>query len=157
MSIFRDGQHGAETSERAFKGDRRQDRKQRGSMERDQFIRNDAGFTLLEVMFATLILAMGLIGMMAMQMSAIQGNDYGMKMTEAAERIETRMEAIRMMPYESIQSEAEEADADGFTRTTTVQDHTPQTGVKTVEVRVSWQDHENAKTHAIAFHTIVME
>jgi type IV pilus assembly protein PilV len=126
-------------------------------MEKCRVIMDDTGFTLLEVMFAVVILALGLLGMMAMQLSAIQGNGYGMKLTEAAERIESRMEAIRSMPYEGIVDEAEGEDAGGFTRTTTVQEHWPQTGVKTVEVSVSWRDGQEAEIHTIAFHTIIME
>lgn len=126
-------------------------------MEKFRVIMDDTGFTLLEVMFAGVVLAVGLLGMMAMQLSAIQGNGYGMKLTEAAERIESRMEAIRGMPYDSIQNEEEDEDAEGFIRKTIVQENTPQTGVKTVEVAVSWRDAHRSKNHQIAFHTIVME
>lgn len=126
-------------------------------MEKVRVIMDDAGFTLLEVMFAGVVLAVGLLGMMAMQLSAIQGNSYAMKLTQAAERIESRMEAIRGMPYESIRNEEENKDAEGFIRKTIVQENTPQTGVKTVEVAVSWRDAHRSKHHQIAFHTIVME
>lgn len=120
-------------------------------------IRDEAGFTLLELLFAVIILATGLLGAAAMQMTAIQGNAYGMKLSEANDRITSRMEDIKKLPYVSIQSKDEAMDAEGFTRKTTVQEDTPQSGVKTVEVEVSWNDEQGGERHKVSFRTIIME
>ncbi|AOY58045.1 MULTISPECIES: type IV pilus modification PilV family protein [Desulfococcus] len=120
-------------------------------------IGGEGGFTLLEILFAVVILSAGLLGVAAMQVTAIHGNGYGMKLTEATDRIVTRMEAVKKMPYPSIQSEDEETDAEGFTRRTIVQTDTPLSGVKTVEVEVSWNDRQGTQNHRFSFHTIIME
>jgi hypothetical protein len=61
------------------------------------------------------------------------------------------------MPYDSIQSEDEDVDAEGFIRKTIVQADTPQSGVKTVTVEVAWNDNQGVKNHKISFDTIIME
>jgi len=126
-------------------------------MKRFVIITDEGGFTLLEILFAVVILAMGLLGVAAMQVTAIHGNGYGMKLTEATDRIASRMEAVKKIPYPSIQSEDEETDAEGFTRRTIVQADTPRSGVKTVEVEVSWNDEQGVQNHKVSFHTVIME
>ena len=116
-------------------------------------IRDEAGFTLLELLFAVIILATGLLGAAAMQMTAIQGNAYGMKLSEANDRLISRMEDIKG----NFNSEKDGLDAEGFTRKTTVQEDTPQSGVKTVEVEVSWNDEQGGERHKVSFRTIIME
>jgi type IV pilus assembly protein PilV len=115
----------------------------------------DKGFTLLEVMIAIVIMAIGLLGAAAMQMNAINGNAFGMKLTEATERVEDKIELLRNVYYDEIVNENEATDADGFTRQTIVQEDTPITDTKTVEVRVSWADNTGVKNHQIAFRTII--
>ena len=126
-------------------------------MEKLPSIREDNGFTLLEVLIAMVILAIGLLGAAAMQVSAIGGNAYGMKLTEATERIENKLEMLNNVFYDEIVNEDEGPDADGFTRQTIVLDDTPMENTKTVEVRVSWTDNTGTKNHEIAFRTIVSQ
>lgn len=126
-------------------------------MKNTTIIEDNAGFTLLEIMFAMVVLAVGLLGVAAMQLTAIQGNSFGNKLSEATDRIESRMEIIKKMPHDSIQNEEEDMDTEGFTRKTIVQADTPRSGVKTVNVEVSWNDNHGTKNHKIAFHSIIME
>ncbi|WP_373500128.1 prepilin-type N-terminal cleavage/methylation domain-containing protein [Desulfococcus sp.] len=124
-------------------------------MEHMRDVKGDAGFSLLEVLIAMVILAIGLLGVAAMQVNAISGNAYGTKLNGATERIQNKMEGLRNLTYEEVVSEDEEMDDDGFTRKTIVQKDTPEDGVKTVEVQVSWTDQTGKKNHQIAFRTII--
>ena len=124
-------------------------------MEKIRKVNNDAGFSLLEVLIAMVILAIGLLGVAAMQLNAISGNAYGTKLNGATERIQIKMEALRNLTYEEVVDEDEETDEDGFTRKTIVQDNTPETNAKTVIVQVSWTDQTGNKDHQIDFRTII--
>jgi type IV pilus assembly protein PilV len=101
------------------------------------------------------ILAIGLLGVAAMQLNAISGNAYGNKLNEATERVQVKMEALRNLTYDEVEPEAEVTDADGFTRRTIVRNNTPEFGAKTVEVQVSWADQTGRKNHQITFRTII--
>ena len=118
---------------------------------------NEDGFTLLEVLISTVILAVGLLGVAAMQLNAIQGNAFAHKMNDASERIQTKIEEFRTRPFEDVQSEEEDEDEDGFTRVSVVQDDTPIAGAKTIVVTVSWRDNTTTGEHDISFRTIIAQ
>ena len=124
-------------------------------MEKMKNVNNDAGFSLLEVLIAMVILSIGLLGVAAMQLNAISGNAYGARLNGATERIQVKIEALRNLTYDEVVNEDEEMDEDGYTRKTTVQDNTPEKGAKTVEIKVSWNDQTGKKNHQIAFRTII--
>jgi type IV pilus assembly protein PilV len=124
-------------------------------MEKMRKKNEEAGFTLLEVLIAMVILAIGLLGVAAMQVNAISGNAYGNKLNEATERAQIKMEALRNLTYEEVEPEAELTDADGFTRKTIVKRNTPEQGAKTVEVEISWEDQTGRKNHQVTFRTII--
>lgn len=52
------------------------------------------GFTLIELMVALFILSIGLLAMAKMQMSAIQGNTFGGRMTTAVALGQNQMESL---------------------------------------------------------------
>jgi prepilin-type N-terminal cleavage/methylation domain-containing protein len=52
------------------------------------------GFTLIELMVALFILSVGLLGMIKMQMSSIQGNAFSGRMTTAIALAQDQMEII---------------------------------------------------------------
>lgn len=123
-------------------------------MSRD--IKNEDGFTLLEMLVAATILAVGLLGMAGLQATAIKGNAFGIKNTEAIALIEQKIEDYKSTPYaniaEGIGTETNLGSGGIFTRTSTVQKDTPTNDAKTITVAVSWTDYT---THSFSFRTIV--
>jgi len=120
--------------------------------------KDDGGFSLLEVVVAMLILTIGLLGMAMLQLSAIQGNAYSQKVTEANALIANKIEEYRQMPFNDIESNEEEdvrlhgSDTTLYTRRTTVEDNTPAAGLKTITVEVGWVDDQ---PRTISFQTVI--
>jgi type IV pilus assembly protein PilV len=73
------------------------DSKKRGTEIRA--MQNNAGFTLIEVVIAISILAVGLLGVAAMQTSAIQVNSAAGQMTARITWAQDRMEELKALPF----------------------------------------------------------
>jgi type IV pilus assembly protein PilV len=57
-------------------------------------LRNERGFTLLEVIMAVSILTIGLLAVASMQISAMKGNTISMNYTESTEMVQDRVEKL---------------------------------------------------------------
>jgi prepilin-type N-terminal cleavage/methylation domain-containing protein len=58
------------------------------------------GMTLIEVMIATVLLAFGLLAMLALQMHAMRGGRVGRHYTQAAQVARDRMEELHRLPWD---------------------------------------------------------
>ncbi|MFH0844696.1 MAG: prepilin-type N-terminal cleavage/methylation domain-containing protein [Pseudomonadota bacterium] len=116
----------------------------------------DDGFSLVEMLVAISILAVGLLGMAALQGTAIRGNAFGMRNTEAVALIEDKIEEYKNTPYANIAegstTETNLGTSGIFTRTTTVQKDVPVNDTKTLTVQISWSD---PTSHTFSFQTII--
>ncbi len=63
-------------------------------------VTNQKGFTLLEVLVAAVILAVGILGVATMQISSIQGNSHGRQISEATNVISDRIEELLALEYD---------------------------------------------------------
>ncbi len=62
---------------------------------------NCRGFTLVEVMIAVAILAIGILGIAAMQVQAIRSTDYARRSTEALNIASERMEVLNALDIDN--------------------------------------------------------
>jgi prepilin-type N-terminal cleavage/methylation domain-containing protein len=67
-------------------------------------LRGKEGFSLIEVLIALAILAVGLLGLALFQTTAIKGNAIASKWTVATELAQDRLERFRHVNWTSIQS-----------------------------------------------------
>jgi prepilin-type N-terminal cleavage/methylation domain-containing protein len=67
-----------------------------------KFMAGKAGFTILEVMVAISILAVGLMAVFTAQSRSIMGNTDANRQTEAMTLAQDRMEALLALPYEDL-------------------------------------------------------
>ncbi len=63
---------------------------------------NDKGFTLLEVLIAMVVLAIGILAVARMQTNAIRGNVSANDLTEAATHAQNRIESFVVLPYDDL-------------------------------------------------------
>ncbi len=68
---------------------------------------NEGGFTLLELMIATVILAIGLLGVAGMQIVAINGNYFGKELTIANTLIAREIEGMKGISLDKVISKTE--------------------------------------------------
>ena len=67
-------------------------------------LRRQDGFSLIEVLIALVILAIGLLGLALFQTTAIKGNAIASKWTVATELAQDRLERFRHVDWTTIQS-----------------------------------------------------
>ena len=72
---------------------------------------NRNGFTLIEIMIAMVVLAIGILGVAKMQLSAIKGNSYASGLTEASTLAQNKMEELMSLAYDD--SALDDDDGDG--------------------------------------------
>jgi type IV pilus assembly protein PilV len=117
--------------------------------------RKDQGFTLLEVIVAISIFSVGLLGVAAMQTSAIRGNFSAGRLTEANTFAMDKLEELMGLPYTDPWLEADgnfpgvdaagnthQQNADGFTVRWNITDgtaasDTPVPGNKLIQITVT--------------------
>jgi len=111
------------------------------------------GFTLLEVMIALVIFAVGVLGLAAMQIDFIQGNDTARELTEAANRASDKIEQLMSVGYTDsdldVNANPHTEAGGGYNLSWTVQ-HPDQDGsggvnddedtFKTIQITVTWND-----------------
>lgn len=120
------------------------------------------GFTLLEVLVAISIFAVGVLAVASMQLSAITGNRLGNEVTQATALAQMQMEALKSTElssamlnpgnYNDPNNPIDETGANGgkFTRSWVVANNT--TFSRTVTVTVQWT--KGGTTHSVALTTV---
>ena len=101
---------------------------------------SSGGFTIIEILIAMAIFAIGILGVATMQLSAVNGNSSARKSSEASAFVQDRIELLMSVPFANIVN-SDQTNADGYRVLTTIlsqsdlnADGTPD--VMTIEVRV---------------------
>lgn len=115
--------------------------------------RGRGGFTLVELMAALVVLSIGLIGLMRMQMSSIQGNAFGGRMSTAIALGQDQMENLisqDLNPWPAGPVTGTQADPtlmgrqyEDYTVTWTITPDSPILNVATLDVQVQWPGGQN--------------
>jgi type IV pilus assembly protein PilV len=117
---------------------------------------NNKGFTLIEILAAVVIFTVGLLGVAGLTMVIIRGNTFSSMLTTATVLAQDKLEELRETTYAAIASGSDTAVENNvnYTRVWNITDDAPATGMKTIEVTVSWQI-RGARQHQVVIKTII--
>lgn len=123
--------------------------------------KNNNGFTIIELLVAVTILAIGLLALAGLQVTSIKGNNHANTISQATALAQEQVELIRNMPYTAVvyppvpPNQLVEADINGtiYTRTTLVENNIPMNDLKRVTVTVSWTS--RGQNRQVQLRTIV--
>lgn len=117
---------------------------------RNAIKKSEHGFTLLEVLIAISIFAIGILGVASMQISSIRTNSSANKTTESSTYAQDKLEAFASLAYTdaSIQdtnptvgSVTTYTETSGeYTIQWTVDDNNPVSNVKRIALTVTWDE-----------------
>jgi len=115
-------------------------------------LEREKGFTLLEVLFAIVILTFGLLAVASMQSAAIRGNLSASGLTQGTTWAQDRLEKLMALVYTHADLDPagnphEEANPPaGYTIAWNVTADNPVSNTKRIAVTVTWQDKGVTKT-----------
>jgi type IV pilus assembly protein PilV len=117
------------------------------------------GFTLIEVLIAMVVLAIGMLGMSRITIAIINVNDANGRHTIASVLVQDCMESIKKSGYAGATNASSTEDYgnvpnySAYKRVTTIASDTPAVNMKTVIVTVFW-DHDK---HSLSTTTILAQ
>jgi type IV pilus assembly protein PilV len=128
--------------------------------QRDVPLRNEHGFSLMEVMVSMVVLSFGLISLAGMQVVAIQVNSSANKLTSATTLVQDKIEELMSLPFAhadlsdatpvgACESHDETAPPEGFTLSWCVDSSADGTS-KTIDVTSAWHVSEATKSFSLS-------
>jgi type IV pilus assembly protein PilV len=119
----------------------------------------DKGFTLLELVVAILVFAVGILGIAKMQSLSVMGNSYGMHMSQAVNIAQDKLEELQDLSISSSTFGIGTPSIAPYTIKVDGVDYTIQYNVKQVaalgarevEIEVQWADKGADSTARITF------
>jgi type IV pilus assembly protein PilV len=127
---------------------------------------NQKGFSLIELLIATSILAVGLLALAQMQITSIKGNALSSTTTDATTVAQDRLEQLIGLTYSSLTTDTDLAAGNhpagtqtiggtqavqGMTYTITwsITDDSPITNTKTIDLDVTWTENNQSRTVSV--------
>jgi type IV pilus assembly protein PilV len=109
----------------------------------------EKGFTLVEILIALTIFAIGILGVASMQAWGLRGNASAIWHSQAATLAADKIEELMMVSYDTLESGPTtlQSETQGdYTINWTVTPNTPINLTTTITINVTWNDHGTAKT-----------
>ncbi len=118
------------------------------------------GFTLLELMVATIILSIGIIGLGVLFPAGLRSSMFTRENTQAIEYCQQELERLRVLSYDSGELNAgthpDETLNAKYVRNYVITEDYPVDGMKKIEVNVSWvQSVASGKEHSQSIMTYI--
>ncbi|MBW2636881.1 MAG: prepilin-type N-terminal cleavage/methylation domain-containing protein [Deltaproteobacteria bacterium] len=115
-------------------------------------IKDNRGFTLIEIIIAIFILVVALMGLAGVASTVISGNSFSKQITTATTLAQEKIEELSNTNYQSL-ADGTDTQNSIYTRTWTITLTAPH--VKTIVVEVQWNHYGNS--HDVTLKTMVTE
>jgi len=118
-------------------------------------LKQESGFTLVEILVATAIAAIGFLGLAATHVSAVRATALGRHVSLATGMASQQIETMRRLPYDQVVSSSPSStmlDHMSFTGTPTVT-AAPGGNSKKVTMNVGWNDQFGS--HTVQLITVI--
>ncbi|EMS80592.1 type IV pilus modification protein PilV [Desulfotignum phosphitoxidans] len=112
-------------------------------------LNNKSGFTLIEVLVAMAVFAIGILAITGMQVTSIQGNQSARLRTEAVSYASKHMDTLISNGYSAATDGS--ATEGSIILTWTVTGDSPVTGTKTIVLTATWDDKWGAKSVTLRY------
>ncbi len=112
-------------------------------------LRKNSGFTLIEIMIAIAVIAIGIFGMMSLVITVMKGNTLSKRVTTATTIAQEELENFKRMDYDNAVDDSGSDTAHNIVYywEADVQDDTPATDIKTITIDVYWSSGGTDTTH----------
>ena len=122
-------------------------------------LHRNSGFTLIEIMIAIAIIAIGIFGVMSLIITVMKGNTLSKRVTTATTIAQDKMEDFKRMDYDNV---IDDIGTDTYYDTeyyweADVEDDSPATDTKTIKVDVYWDPATPASGHKVELKTIIAQ
>jgi type IV pilus assembly protein PilV len=117
------------------------------------------GFTLVEILIATVMITITSLGVATLTVSVIRENSFSKRLTTATTLIQDQLEEIKRLGYLNAGTVADTqnygtiANFTGYKRVVSVSNNTPAANMKTIDITVYW----DADKHSAKASTILSE
>jgi type IV pilus assembly protein PilV len=124
-----------------------------------KILRDTNGFTLIEILIATVIITIASLGVASLTVGVIRGNAFSKRVTTATTLAQDRLEEIKRLGYTKAgmavgtEDYGTIANFSGYKRVITVANDTPASKMKTINVIVYW----DSDKHSANVSTILSE
>jgi prepilin-type N-terminal cleavage/methylation domain-containing protein len=109
-----------------------------------QVLRDTNGFTLIEILIATVIITIASLGIATLTVGVIRGNSFSKRLTTATTLAQDRLEQVKRIGYTNAgiiagtENYGDIANYTGYKRVTSVTPNTSMSNTRTVDVIVHW-------------------
>lgn len=124
-----------------------------------QVLHDTNGFTLIEILIATVIITIASLGIATLSAGVIRGNSFSKRLTTATTLAQDRLEQVKRIGYTNAgtlagtENYGNIANYTGYKRITSVTNNTPMSNTRTVDVIVYWE----ADKYSVNLSTILSE
>lgn len=121
-------------------------------MQKTLKLHNAKGFTMIEVILAIAIIAIGMFAVMSLVTIVIKGNTQSKKVTTATTLAQDKMEYFKGISYDNISGTY--TVSNDYYLEALVQNNVPGINTKTVTVNVYWNPGTTTSSHKVILQTI---